>query len=107
MNLKWWVFRRHFRAGWETYEARRAYPSWPRVPILSRLPAIEPLILKVGMVGRDALHWWRFRRVAGVSGPRAVALFPLVLLSSLAARTAEMAGMYAYLLAPKRTEQRF
>ena len=43
-------------------------------------------------MGRDALHWFRFSRVVGVSRFRAVALFPLVLLSSFAARTAEMTG---------------
>ena len=107
MTFKWWLLNRHFRAGWETYLARETYAAWPRVPILSSLPVIEPLALKMGMVGRDALHWWRFSHVVGVSGPRAIALFPLVLLSSLAARTAEMAGMYGYRLAPRRTEQRF
>jgi hypothetical protein len=103
LNFKWWLTRRHFRSGWETYIARKTCAAWPRVPILSRLPIIEPLVLRMGMVPRDALHWWRFRRVAGVSRVRAIGLFPLVLLGSLAARTAEMTGMYAYLMVRERT----
>jgi glycosyltransferase involved in cell wall biosynthesis len=101
MNFRWWLSRAHFRRGWETYAGRSADPSWPRIAMLRKLPWIEPLVLRMGLVGRDARHWFRFSRVLGVSRVRAILLFPIALLASFFARTAEMIGMYAALFAPK------
>jgi glycosyl transferase family 2 len=104
MNFQWWLSRMHFRRGWETYEGRRADASWPRIGMLQKLPWIEPLVLRMGLVCRDASHWFRFSRVLGVSRGRAIFLFPLALVASFFARTAEMIGMYAALVAPKASE---
>ncbi len=104
IQLRWWLFRRHFRTGWETYDARRMDPAWPRVPALERLKFIEPVLLRMGLVCRDAIHWLPFSRIVGVTRTRAILLFPLILVVSAAARIAEMAGMYAALIAPKATE---
>jgi len=104
MNFQWWLSRMHFRRGWETYEGRSADPSWPRLKALEKLPWIEPVVLRMGLVCRDACHWFRFSGVLGVSRTRAVILFPLAVLASFFARSAEMIGMYAALLAPKATE---
>ena len=106
MTFRWWLGRRHFRTGWETYVARNTEKDWPRIPALERIKFIEPILLRMGLVCRDARHWFRFSRVVGVSRTRSIALFPLTLLASVAARGAEMAGMYAALLAPESTKHR-
>ena len=63
----------------------------------------------MGLVCRDARHWFRFSRVLGVGRLRALFLFPIALAASFFARTAEMIGMYAALLAPNasRHQARF
>jgi glycosyltransferase involved in cell wall biosynthesis len=104
MNFPWWLSRMHFRRGWETYAGRSADAAWPRIGVLQKLPWIEPVVLRMGLVGRDARHWFRFSRVLGVSRVRAIFLFPIAVAASLFARTAEMIGMYAALWAPKATE---
>lgn len=104
ITLRWWLGRRHFRTGWETYIARAADEDWPRMPALEKMKIIEPVVLRMGLVCRDARHWFRFASVVGLSRPRTLLLFPLALLASLAARTAEMVGMYAVLFMPKATE---
>jgi glycosyltransferase involved in cell wall biosynthesis len=104
VNFRWWLSRMHFRRGWETYEGRRADSSWPRLSALQKLPWIEPVALRMGLVCRDSRHWFRFSRVLGVTRLRAALLFPLAVLASFLARTSEMIGMYAALIAPKATE---
>jgi len=104
MTLRWWLGRKHFRTGWETYVARTTDQDWPRIRVLEKMKLIEPILLRMGLVGRDARHWFRFSRVIGVSRTRAILLFPLAMLASFAARGAEMAGMYAVLFAPRSTE---
>jgi hypothetical protein len=106
MTFRWWLARKHVRTGWETRTGRSADKDWPRLSALERVPLLEPVVLRMALVCRDARHWFRFAPVVGVSRPRALLLFPLAMLASLAARTAEMVGMYAALLAPKSTEHR-
>jgi len=103
MNFQWWFTRMHFRRGWETYQGRNADPSWPRL-WLESLPWIEPVVLRMGLVLRDARHWFRFTRVLGVGPARRILLWPLAVGASLLARSAEMVGMYAALIAPEATE---
>jgi hypothetical protein len=71
---------------------------------LEKIKIIEPIVLRMALVVRDARHWFRFAPVVGLSRARTVLLFPVAVLASLAARTAEMVGMYAVLFAPKSTE---
>jgi len=103
MTLKWWVTRRHFRTGWETYEARKSDEMWPRIRGLDKVRWIEPIILRGGLVLRDTVHWFRFRRVMEIRLLQAWSMLPLVLITSATARAAEMAGMYAALIAPNQT----
>src|SRR5262249_46625107 len=77
MNFRWWLFRKHFRQGWETYDGRKADPAWPRIPVLEKVKFIEPPLLRMGLVCRDARHWFRYTRVVGVSRARALYIFPL------------------------------
>jgi hypothetical protein len=104
MSFRWWLSRAHFRRGWETYSGRDLDPAWPRIAGLGKMKMIEPLVLRMGLVCRDAPHWFRYSRVVGVSRMRSLYLFPLALVASFAARTAEMIGMYAALLAPEASE---
>jgi len=104
MTFRWWLSRMHFRRGWETYLGRNCDPDWPRSPRLEKMKFIEPIVLRMGLVFRDARHWFRYSRVIGVGRFRALYLFPLVVTASFAARSAEMAGMYAALLAPEASE---
>jgi hypothetical protein len=104
VNLWWWLTRCHFRRGWETYEGRASDPAWPRIRALERWKFIEPAVLRMGLVCRDARHWFRFSRMLGLSGAGSILMFPLAVSASAAARTAEMVGMYAWLFAPRATE---
>jgi hypothetical protein len=104
MNFSWWLFRKHFRTGWETYRARSADSAWPRIPALEKMRLIEPLVLRLGLVARDARHWFRFAWVVGINRFRAIVLFPLAVVASCAARGAEAVGMYAAMFAPKASE---
>jgi glycosyltransferase involved in cell wall biosynthesis len=104
MTFRWWITRKHFRRGWETYIGRELDGDWPRIALLKRLPLIEPLVLRMGLVCLDARHWFRFSRLLGTSRIKSIVWFPLAVGASLCARSAEMVGMYAALLAPKSTQ---
>jgi hypothetical protein len=104
LTVYWWLARKHFRTGWETYIGRSSDKDWPRVAALEKMKIIEPVVLRMALVCRDARHWFRFAPVVGVSRTRVILWFPVALLASLAARTAEMVGMYAVLLTPKSTK---
>ena len=103
MTLWWWLSRRHFRSGWETYNGRAAHTLWPRIAALEKVRWIEPIILRGGMVLRDSRHWFRYRRVTNVGLAKAWLMLPLVVAASAAARAAEAIGMYSWMLAPKST----
>ena len=104
MTFRWWISRGHFRRGWETYSGRKADQSWPRIRLLERMKIIEPIVLRMALVCRDARHWFRFGRVIGISRTRTILVFPLAVLASCTARAAEAVGMYAALVAPEATE---
>jgi hypothetical protein len=36
MTFGWWLGRKHFRTGWETYFGRGADKDWPRIPVLEK-----------------------------------------------------------------------
>jgi glycosyltransferase involved in cell wall biosynthesis len=105
MNFQWWFTRMHFRRGWESYQGRNLDPSWPRLWI-ERLPWIEPVALRMGLVLRDARHWFRFSRAIGIGPARRFLLWPLAIGASFLARSSEMAGMYAALIKPEAFEYR-
>jgi glycosyltransferase involved in cell wall biosynthesis len=101
MTFHWWLTRMHFRRGWETYIGRQSDPDWPRIKLLERMAFIEPIILRLALVFRDGTHWFRYSQFLGVGRIRSLYLFPLAVAASMAARFAELAGMYAALFAPK------
>jgi hypothetical protein len=103
MTCRWWLGRRHFRTGWETYIGRSSDKDWPRIPALEKMKIIEPVVLRMGHVCRDARHWFLFAPVVGLSRAQTIVFFPVAVLASLAARSAEMVGMYAVRFAPKST----
>ena len=88
----------------ETFQSLELNGSWPRIRLLERMKIIEPVVLRMALVCRDARHWFRFGRVIGISRSRTILLFPLAVLASFTARAAEMVGMYAALVAPEATE---
>ena len=103
MTFWWWVTRRHFRTGWETENARSEKITWPKITSLQKVPWIEPVILNGGMVLRDMTQWFSYRRVTGVSAAAAWLMLPLVFFMSAIARSAEMVGMYCWMVAPAQT----
>jgi hypothetical protein len=104
MTWGWWLGRKHFRTGWETYIGRGADKDWPRIPALEKMKIIEPVVIRMGQVCLDAHHWFRFAPLVGMSRARTILFFPVAVLASFAARTAEIVGMYAAMYAPKSTE---
>ena len=106
MTFRWWTGTRHYRSGFETYRARLD-PRFPRLPWPRRARWLEPPVLRAAVSARDLPRWLRFRRVVGTGAPGAVAILPLVLVMSIVARSAEVAGMYAALVGRKPRSARF
>jgi hypothetical protein len=99
-NFRWWVSRLHVRFGHELYSLRRIHPDqqmrWVRF-----LGPLEPVATCAWHVILDVPQWLRFGRLLG-HGPLARLLrYPLVMALSLAARGAELAGMYFTMFAPE------
>ena len=97
-------FQAPFSEGLGNVHRKKRRPILARIRFLERMKIIEPFVLRMGLVGRDARHWFRFGRVIGISRTRTILLFPLAVLASFTARFAEMVGMYAALVAPEATE---
>lgn len=103
MTFWWWVTRRHFRTGWETENARKQKVTWPTVKAFEKLPLLEPLVVYCGMMLRDSLLWFSFRRVTGVSAIGSWLILPLIFVVSSIARGAETVGRYCFMIAPERS----
>lgn len=99
-SWRWWLLKFHFRIGYEVYLLRRLDKSYPNRWI-ARTKVFEPLITMGWHVLLDIPRWFRVSSLLQISPSRRVMLLPVVIAMSVAARTAEMAGMYATLLAPK------
>jgi glycosyltransferase involved in cell wall biosynthesis len=99
-SLRWWLSRLHVRFGYEVYLLRRlndaAAARW-----VMRLSVLEPLLTMVWHSLLDVPQWLRFSRLLGAGATRRIALLPLVVGMSLAARGAEMVGMYRAILSPE------
>lgn len=108
MTFAWWIKTRHFRTGYETYDARQD-SRFPRPPFPHGrvLRWAEPPVLRSAVAVRDLPHWFRFRRVVGTSRLGAIATVPLVGAMSVIARVSETAGMYASLLGRTPRSARF
>jgi hypothetical protein len=99
----WW-FRLHARFGYELYLLRRAHEDWPHRWV-ARTWILEPPLTAGWHALLDWLCWFRFGRIMGATMTRRIALLPLVVVMSALARTVEMAGMYATMLAPERMKR--
>lgn len=93
----WWLRRLHFRKGYEAVAARQLDSTHPRRWLL-RLGLLDPLLTTAWHVVVDLRQWARFSQALGLGWPRRVSLAPVVLVLSLLARAAGLAGMYARLL---------
>ncbi len=94
-----WLINLHFRFGHEIYVLRREDTNYPNRWI-AHTWIFEPVLTMIWHILLDIPRWFRFTDLLGVSQPRRVLFFPVVLLMSVAAHLSEMAGMYATLLTP-------
>jgi hypothetical protein len=99
----WWL-RLHARFGYEIYRLRREHENWPHRWV-RRTWILEPPLTAVWHALLDWPRWFVFGRLMSASLPRRMALLPLLLVMSGAARTAEMVGMYATMIAPERMKR--
>jgi glycosyltransferase involved in cell wall biosynthesis len=99
-----WLFRFHFRIGYEEYRMRRIDTADPNM-WLAKLGFLEPVAAWAVGVISDFPRWLRFSRKLGYGRPRRWGLLPLVLVMSIAARGAGAAAMAATIASPKRMER--
>jgi glycosyltransferase involved in cell wall biosynthesis len=98
-SWRFWLVKLHFRYGYEVYLLRRMDRAYPNQWI-ARTTIFEPLVTMAWHVLLDVPRWFRVSRLLGVNRIRRIAILPLVIALSTAARCAEMAGMYATMMAP-------
>lgn len=99
----WW-FRLHARFGYEVYLLRREHADWPHRWV-RKTWILEPPLTGAWHGILDLKRWFVFGGLMGASWTRRVALLPLVLAMSAAARGTEMFGMYATMVAPARMKR--
>jgi glycosyltransferase involved in cell wall biosynthesis len=100
----YWLKGLHFRYGYEVFMLRRLNKHYPNQWI-ARMAVLEPVMTMVWHISLDVPRWFRVSRLLGVHPVRRVALLPLVLGMSCAARTMEMAGMYCTMMSPESMKQ--
>ncbi len=96
----YWVWKLHFRFGYEVFRLRRLDPHYPNQWIRKAGP-LEPLVTIGWHMLLDLPRWLRFCRVRGISRPVAWLCFPALVTISGVARTSEAVGMYATMLWPE------
>jgi hypothetical protein len=99
----WW-FKLHARFGYEVYRLRREHPHWPHRWV-QRTWILEPPLTAGWHALLDWPKWFVFGRLMGAGLARRVALLPALAVMSAFARGAEMAGMYATMVAPERMKR--
>jgi glycosyltransferase involved in cell wall biosynthesis len=100
----WWLGTFHFRAGYEVYWIRRLDPAYPNHWI-ARTWLLEPPLTTLWHMLLDVPQWFRFAKLLRLGRARRLALLPLVVLLSAAARGSEMAGMYCTIFANERMKR--
>lgn len=95
----WWLRTFHYRAGYEVFRVRRLDVSYPHRWI-ARTGVLEPVVTMIWHTAFDLRQWPRYSRAIGLSPARRLLLWPVLLGLSVAAHTAEMAGMYATIASP-------
>jgi glycosyltransferase involved in cell wall biosynthesis len=96
----YWVRSLHFRYGFEVHRLRRLDPGYPNQWIRKAGP-LEPVATLFWHMMLDIPRWLRFGRARGMSVPMTAICLPALVMISGIARTAEMFGMYATMLAPR------
>lgn len=100
-SWRYWLIGLHFRYGNEVYRLRRLDSDYPNQWI-SRTSIFEPLVTMAWHMMLDVPRWFRFARLLGTGPVYRLGFLPLLVVLSAAARGAEMAGMYATILAPDK-----
>jgi hypothetical protein len=100
-SFGWWLRRLHVRFGHEVYLLRRLDPRMHHHWV-TKLGWLEPLAVGAWHVCIDLPQWRRYANARRISRAHWLACAPLVLLLSLLARGAEVAGMYATMANPRR-----
>lgn len=98
-SWRWWLMMLHFRYGYEVHLLRRLDKTYPNQWI-ARTKMFEPLVTMAWHVLLDVPRWLRVSRLLGLPPGRRLAIVPVVIVLSVAARGAEMIGMYSTILAP-------
>lgn len=98
---RYWLIGLHFRYGYEVFQLRRLDKDYPHRWIRRTL-ILEPVITMIYHMLLDVPRWFRVSRFLRIHPARRVFWFPLALCLSAAARSAEMAGMFATLIAPQK-----
>ena len=100
----YWLSKLHFRYGYEVFRLRRIDRDYPDQWIAQTGP-FEPLVTMMWHMLLDLPRWLRFSKLLGIGPIRRWGLLPMVVVLSTVARAAEMAGMYATMLAPDAMRQ--
>lgn len=101
---RYWLIGLHFRYGYEVYRLRRLDKNYPHRWI-ARTMILEPVITMIWHMLLDGPRWFRVSRLLRIHPVRRVLLLPLVGCLSAAARSAEMAGIVATLIAPNKMKR--
>lgn len=103
-DMTWWLTRLHVRFGHEVYRLRRLDPGLPHQWAV-RLNWLEPLLVGAWHMVLDIPQWRRYGAARGMPIGRLLLCLPLVAALSVFARSAEIAGMYATMLQPRRMQR--
>ena len=83
------------------FRLRRLDSDYPNQWI-SRTSIFEPLVTMAWHMMLDVPRWFRFAGLLGTGPLFRLGFLPLLILLSATARGAEMAGMYATMMAPEK-----
>ena len=103
-TFKYWIYKLHFRYGYEVFHLRRLDQHYPNQWI-AQTRILEPIVTLVWHILLDIPKWFRFSSLLDTNLAYRVAMLPVVLMLSTIAHTSEMVGMYSTLFAPKAMEQ--
>jgi hypothetical protein len=99
--MQWWLMRLHVRFGHEVYLLRRLDPGL-RHQWIMKLSWLEPMLVGAWHMCLDIPQWRRYAIARGIPLTRRLLWLPLVAALSVLARSAEVGGMYATMLNPRR-----
>lgn len=98
---RYWLISLQFRYGHEVFRLRRLDPDYPNQWI-TKTSIFEPLVTMAWHMMLDVPRWFRFASLLDTRFCYQISRLPLLLLMSAIARSAEMLGIYATMIAPKK-----